>query len=321
MSKIRNWFVSNQFKTKVKPEIVRIAAVVVFTFIYGIGVSWFLEASVYPMYTGGIPGLAQLVRDFLVFVLNVDMVSWQGAFLGMFIIVANIPILLLGWFGVSKKFTIYSLVSILIQATILGYIPALPLGLEHPEHAVTISILGGVLIGIGAGGALKYGTSTGGLDIVAQYISLRNGKSVGMISMTMNIMTAILGGLITHGHVVSGVEIIGGVVASYTILRLIISTIVTDRIHTAYQFISVEIISDNPNQIISDILSKIYRGVTLMRVEGGYTHKEKTLVMVIIAAYELTTLTQMVQQVDPKAFMITKPVKQVFGNFKRKTIA
>ncbi len=321
MNKLKDWFSSDQFKLKVKPETIRVFAVVIFTFIYGIGVSWFLEASVYPMYTGGIPGVAQLVRDFMVYVLNVDMESWQGAFLGLFIIIANIPILFLGWFGVSKKFTIYSLVSVLIQATILGYIPSLSLGLEHPEHAVTIAILGGVLIGIGAGGALKYGTSTGGLDIVAQYVSLRNGKSVGLISMSMNICTAILGGIITHGHTVEGVLIIGGVVASYTILRLIISTIVTDRIHTAYQFVSVEIITDNPNDIISDIIGKIYRGVTLMRVEGGYTHKEKTLVMVVIASYELTTLTQMVQLVDPKAFMLTKPVKQVFGNFKRKTIA
>lgn len=321
MNKLKNWLHSDQFKTKVKPEIVRVIAVIVFTVIYGIGVSWFLEASVYPMYTGGIPGIAQLTRDFLVYMIGVEMESWQGMYLGAFIVIANIPILLLGWFGVSKKFTIYSLLSILIQATVLGYIPSISLGLEHPEHAVTIAILGGVLIGIGAGGALRYGTSTGGLDIVAQFVSLRNGKSVGLISVSMNVCIAVLGGIITHGHTVEGVEIIGGVVASYTILRLIISTVVMDRIHTAYQYVSVEIITELPDTIISDILVKMYRGVTLMHVQGGYTKKDKTMIYVVIASYELTMLTQMVKEVDPKLFMIVRPVKQVIGNFKRKTIA
>jgi uncharacterized membrane-anchored protein YitT (DUF2179 family) len=41
----------------------------------------------------------------------------------------------------------------------------------------------------------------------------------------------------------------------------------------------------------------------------------------VIASYELHTLIGLVKQRDPNAFVVTRPVKNVFGNFKRKTIA
>ena len=53
--------------------------------------------------------------------------------------------------------------------------------------------MGGLLTGVGVGGALKYGTSTGGLDIIAQYYSLKNGTSVGFISMVLNVVIALAG--------------------------------------------------------------------------------------------------------------------------------
>jgi len=329
MKKLKAYMQTEDYQMKVKPELKRLFAVVFFTIIYGFGVKWFLESSVIPMYTGGIPGLGQLVRDFMKYALHIDTTPWEGAFLGIWVFVVNIPILILGWVGVSKKFVIYSLISVLIQSTMLGYIPTINIGLNSESQALTATILGGILVGIGTGGALKYGTSTGGLDIVAQYISLKKGQSVGFISMIMNISTAVLGGIISAQYLVDNQVLVGvdqvtaaaGIVISYTILRIIVSTIMTDRLHTAYQFLSVEIITEMPDQIIGDILVKIHRGVTLLNVKGGYTHKEKTLLKVIISSYELTILTQLVHQVDQKAFIVTQPVRQVIGNFKKKTIA
>lgn len=329
MKNIREYIKSEKFINKILPEIKRTIAVVVFTVIYGFGVTWFLEASVIPMYTGGIPGTAQLIRDFMKYTLHMDISGWEGMFLSLFVILANIPIMVVGWFGVSKKFVIYSLISVVIQATMLGYIPSIDLGLNSVNQALTTTILGGILVGIGTGGALKYGTSTGGLDVIAQYISLKKGKSVGFISLSMNVFIALSGGIITGQHLVDEGIIPGitfataaaGIVISYTILRQIVSTIMTDKMHTAYQYLSVEIITENPNDIVSDILVKIYRGLTLVNVQGGYTKKDKTMIKVIISSYELPMLQQRIMSLDAKAFVIVQPVNQVFGNFKKKTIA
>ncbi len=307
------------FKSRLWQETKRILVVVGFTFIYGIGVSWFLEASIVPLYTGGIPGIGQLIRDIIQIIFRIQL---GDNFLGIFIFIANIPLLFLGWFGVSHRFTIYSLISVLIQSLLLSYIPVFDMGLSSEVHALASAVLGGLLIGVGAGGALRYGTSTGGLDIVAQYLAFKKGQSVGFFSMAMNVAIAILGGIIIGGRAnLSGVVISGGVIASYTIIRIIISTIMTDRMHTAYQYLSVNIITINPNELVDAILTKLYRGVTLINVQGAYSHHDKTMVYVIISAYELHALIQMIKQQDDKAFVTTTPVKNVFGNFKRKTIA
>ncbi len=319
MNKFRTWFHSEAFINKIFPEVERLLAVVIFTIIYGIGVSWFLEASVVPLYTGGIPGLGQLVRDAMYVWFNVEV---GNHFLGLFVIIVNIPILLVGWFGISHRFTIYSIISVLVQATILSWFPKINMGLDSVEHVFAAAVLGGLLIGIGAGGALRYGTSTGGLDILAQWFSFKKGKSVGYISMLMNLAIALIGAFIVGGTVgPSGIAVSGGVIASYTVIRIIVSTIMTDRLHTSYQFLSVDIITATPQVLVDEILQKVYRGVTLMKVEGAYSHYEKTLIYVVISSYELHTLVQMVKRVDPNAFVVTRPVKNVFGNFKHKTIA
>lgn len=325
MKKIKSFLKSKKYRNIIKPEIKRFLAVVFFTFIYGIGVAWFLEDSVVPMYTGGMPGLAQVLRDLFVKYNIINEISGK-TFMSLFIFLSNIPLLLLGWFGVSKKFTLYSLVSVIIQSTVIGFIPDSILGLSNLNHALLASILGGLLIGVGVGGALKYGGSTGGVDIIAQYFSLKKGKSVGFISMIMNLAIAVLGALITGGTQIetsAGVltTISAGVIFSYTMVRIIVTTLATDYIHTSYQYLSVEIITENPRAIVDEVLHRLGRGLTLIKVEGAYSNHEKTMVMVVISNYELESLIEIIKEVDIKAFVMAKPVKNVVGNFKKKRIA
>ncbi|CCV64883.1 conserved hypothetical protein [Alteracholeplasma palmae J233] len=321
MQKLKSVIQSEQFRLKIGPEIKRFFAVVIFTLIYGLGVVWFLEASSVHMYTGGIPGLAQVIRDLLVLNGAIAEGSKVGdIFMSIFIIVGNIPVLALGWFGVSKRFTIYSFISIIIQSIVIGFIPKINLGIGSPDQALLAAIMGGLLIGIGVGGALKFGTSTGGLDIVAQYVSLKKGQSVGFISMVLNVLIALFGAIIA-GNNKAAVNSVAGLVFLYTIIRIIVTTIATDKIHTGYLYMGVQIITESPKEVINDILVKLYRGVTLTKVQGAYSQHDKILIYVVISSYELQSLLDIVRRVDDKSFIITTPVNHVYGNFKKKTIA
>ena len=315
MEKVKSYLKSPKFNESIFPETKRLLAVVFFTFIYGIGVSWFLEQSAVPIYTGGIPGIAQVIRDILY---KTGVMEANGEmFISVFILLANVPILLLGWFGVSKRFTIYSIISVVIQSTVIGFLPSIDMGISGPEHALLASMLGGLLIGVGIGGALKFGTSTGGFDILAQYWSLKKGGSVGFVSMVLNIVIAVAGALITGGS--GGFAV--GLIFSYTIVRLIVTTLATDKVHTSYQFLSMEIITESPLEIIEQILYKLGRGVTLSKVFGAYSNSEKTKIMVVISYYEFQSLIDIIDSVDDKAFVIQRPVKNIHGNFTKKRIA
>jgi uncharacterized membrane-anchored protein YitT (DUF2179 family) len=299
-------------------EFKRIFAVIFFTFVYAVGVLWFIEASVVPMYTGGVLGIAQLFRDTLFVVFD----QTTGiAFLATVNMILNIPILILGWKGVSHRFTIHTLISIVFQTLFLSLIPRVDFGLSEQVHVFAASTLGGLLIGIGAGGALRYGASTGGIDIIAQYVSLKSGKSVGFISLVVNIVVAILGAFIIGGQVgPSGVTVAGGIIVSYTIVRIIASTIGLDLIHTSYQHISVQVISNQHEAIAEQIIHTIRRGVTYLEAQGAYSKSNKMMIYVIISRYEFETLFKLIQQIDPKAFIVTTPVRSVYGNFLRKTM-
>lgn len=178
MKKIK--FLNNpKFKTVIGPEIFRIFIVVVSTIIYGIGLGWFIEASAVRMYAGGIPGIAQLIADIIKLSNHGELAEGTRSII-MFttILGLNIPIFILGWFGVSKRFTIYSIISVSLQAIIIGYIKV---DIFKGVEPSLLAIFGGALIGVGVGIAMKFGTSTGGFDIVSQYISLKKGRSVGRI--------------------------------------------------------------------------------------------------------------------------------------------
>jgi uncharacterized membrane-anchored protein YitT (DUF2179 family) len=304
-------------KIVIKDEIIRFSIIVLSTFVYGIGVAWFLEQSVIPLYSGGITGIGQLTRDAIYVWFNVQLPSW---YLSIFIVVANIPIFILGWFGVSKRFTIYSIISIVVQSYALGFLPALDMGLSSPEHALAASAIGGLLIGVGCGTALKFGMSTGGFDIISQYISFKKGVSVGMISLVINVSIAILGGLLVNGHEFKGSVAIGGIVISYTIIRIIISTMATDKVHTAYHYIALQIISCREKEISDYIMKNIVRGVTKLKVTGAYSKEEKSMLYVVITAFELHSLVKEVKKIDPHAFIVSSPVKGIFGNYLNKPI-
>lgn len=291
-------------KTRIYHEIRTLLAVFIFTFIYGIGVVWFLEAAIEPLYTGGIPGIGQLIRSIVLKYSNYDL---GNIFLGAFVLLMNIPTMILGFIGVSKKFTIYSFISVLIQATMLGFIPRIDFQITD---TFTLAVLGGLLTGIGIGGSLRFGTSTGGLDIIAQYLSLRKGMSVGYVSLLLNVLIALIGGFV-YGS---------GAIVAYTVIRIIVTTLVTDKIHTSYNFLKVEIITKVPEKMYDEILVKLYRGVTILKAEGAYSHDEKSILVVVISAYELRNLKSLLKENDPKAFTIITPVKDIYGNFKRKTI-
>ena len=66
------------------------------------------------------------------------------------------------------------------------------------------------------------------------------------------------------------------------------------------------------------ILEQLDRGVTFLEGRGGYTGAPKTVLMTAVKSRQISELKQLVQCIDPNAFMIVQPAHQVLGEcFKR----
>ena len=302
-----------------KKNIVCVIMVTISTVIYCMGVMWFLEPA--SLYSGGVTGIAQLISNSCsrFFNLKID--------LGLIVFLINIPILIFGWKKVSKRFVICSVISIILQTVLMNeIIPVIDFGINTGLNPITgvmfpgsgsemdlllLSFVGGFISGVGSALALRYGTSTGGVDILAQAVSFKKNISIGFISLVVNVIIAILGALLFGNPAV----------AFYTIIRIIVQSVITDKVHTAYNFLKVEIVTTKTQEVSQLLLSDIGRGITIINAIGAYTHTEKSVLEIIISSYEMHRVIDDTKRIDPSAFITVSPVRRVIGNFKRKTIA
>jgi uncharacterized membrane-anchored protein YitT (DUF2179 family) len=302
-----------------KKNIVCVIMVTISTVIYCMGVMWFLEPA--SLYSGGVTGIAQLISNSCsrFFNLKID--------LGLIVFLINIPILIFGWKKVSKRFVICSVISIILQTVLMNeIIPVIDFGINTGLNPITgvmfpgsgsemdlllLSFVGGFISGVGSALALRYGTSTGGVDILAQAVSFKKNISIGFISLVVNVIIAILGAFLFGNPAV----------AFYTIIRIIVQSVITDKVHTAYNFLKVEIVTTKTQEVSQLLLSDIGRGITIINAIGAYTHTEKSVLEIIISSYEMHRVIDDAKRVDPSVFITVSPVRRVIGNFKRKTIA
>jgi uncharacterized membrane-anchored protein YitT (DUF2179 family) len=302
-----------------KKNIVCVVMVTISTVIYCMGVMWFLEPA--SLYSGGVTGIAQLISNSCgrFFNIKID--------LGLIVFLINIPILIFGWKKVSKRFVICSVISIVLQTVLMNeIIPVVDFGINTGLNPITgvmfpgsgsemdlllLSFVGGFISGVGSSLALRYGTSTGGVDILAQAVSFKKNISIGFISLVVNVIIAILGAFLFGNPAV----------AFYTIIRIIVQSVITDKVHTAYNFLKVEIVTTKTQEVSQLLLSDIGRGITIINAIGAYTHTEKSVLEIIISSYEMHRVIDDAKRVDPSVFITVSPVRRVIGNFKRKTIA
>ncbi len=293
-------------KKNVMEESFHVSIVLVTSIVYSLGVMWFLSPA--RLYSSGVTGLAQIIRDIILLCTNQEV----DIPIGIFTFVFNIPLFVYGWKKVSSRFAIYSLLSVVVQSLfMMGWIPEYTFNVNAMENQLLFALIGGLVTGVANGIALRFGTSTGGLDIIAQALSIEKGISIGTLTMIFNCLIALVGG----GVIAGAWEI-----SMYTLIRIIISSIVIDKIHTAYNFVRLDIISDHVDIISERIMAELKRGVTLMSVEGAYTHAQKRDAFVILTSYELSRVKKICMEADPNVFVIIAPAKGTIGRFVRKTI-
>ncbi len=277
--------------------------VVLGSVLYIFGAKLFIQNA--NLYTGGILGIGQLVSaaiykftslspdNLSIFGLKMDLPS-----IVFFLI--NAPIFYLGFKHLGKRFTMLSFISV-VTVTIAGsFMNFKPFDVD----VLTNTVFGGVIIGVGIGICLKVGASTGGTDIVAQYLSLKYNMSFGVISFLINASIVSVSG-----------AMFGWETALYTIINIFIVTTVINYIHTRHQKLLVTIITNNPDDLINEIHSRMIRGITIVPVIGAYSRENKTMLYTVVTSYELYNIKRFVTQHDPTAFVNVTKSHGVFGAF------
>lgn len=253
--------------------------------------NFFIPAKVY---ASGMTGVAQLLSavfgDFLNFKIEA----------GVLILLFNIPIAILGWQKIGKGFTLYSFISSFLISIFMLILPVKAL---TPDPIMS-ALFGGVLSGMGIGFALKYGFSTGGMDIISMVLAKTTGKSIGTLLMGLNMTIAVTAGFLY-----------GWEFAFYTLLSIYVVTKVVDGIHTSQQKVTAMIVTQDPENLTASINSKLIRGITIMPATGGYSKTNRSVLMIVITRYEMYDLEQAVREADAAAFVNFIQTTKIIGEF------
>ena len=266
-------------------------------FLYVLAMNMFISPA--NLYTGGVTGIAQLIIAFASSAFGIQLS------LGGLIFLLNVPLLYLAWRSIGKRFAVLSILTVVLQSIILELVP---MG-KFSDDILLNAVFGGVLIGVGVGMILKIGASTGGTDIVSQYISMKFNGSFGKYSFGINAVIILLAG-ITQGWET----------ALYTIISIYITSVVVDRIHTIHQNLTLYIVTSKEDEMIDAMQKQLYRGITVLEGRGAYTKNNKSVLMIVLSSYELYEALAVIKMVDDHAFTNVVRSEMVQGHFVRKEI-
>lgn len=262
-------------------------------FLYGIYISVFLVPN--GIGAGGLAGISMCMNYLF------------GTKIGVTMAILNIPLFILGFRLIGKKFTIMSAIIVFISSIFIDFLNA---AFTFPvlEEKLLATIFAGVLSGIAMSLLFIGGASTGGMDISAKLIKNKF-KNIDL--------TKIL--LIQDIVIYIFVAIVLGVnAAMYAIIMCFIRSKTIDAIQeglaSSRQCI---IISDLSDEIVHEIQIKLARGVTLLNAEGAYTNTNKKFIYVVLQKNQLVALKKIVDNLDPNAFITVTAVSNVLGNFKQ----
>lgn len=141
--------------------------------LYAVSFNLFMEPN--QINAGGLTGLMMIVVKLTGF-----------GTVGALTIVCNIPLFLLGWKRLGRKFFIGSLIGMLSCNTAIDLLaPILP---EVTGEPLLACLYGGALAGVGLGLVFSRGASTGGTDIVARLAKSRlQNFSMGKVMLGLDI--------------------------------------------------------------------------------------------------------------------------------------
>lgn len=244
-------------------------------------------------FDGGVTGISLLVHEV------------YGFNLGLVILVLNLPLIIISYFSVGKRFAWRTLLSVIFLGICLLLIPDKPLTYDK----LLISIFGGAFLGIGIGLIMRTGAALDGIEVLAVYTLKRTSFTISEIILGINIIIFTIAGFRF------GIE-----TALYSILTYFTATRCIDYVVEGLQaYTGVTIVSGKSEAIKYQLVNKLGRGITVYKGERGFlpgkfeVSSECDIIFTVITRLELRKLKNLVYDVDPKAFVFASTIKEASG--------
>ena len=221
--------------------------------------------------------------------------------LSLIIFIVNAILFVLGAVVLGKKFALTTIT--FVYPTFLSVVRQIPGVADMTDNIMLATIYGGALLGLGIGLIVRVGASTGGTDILA--LVFNKWFHIPVAALLYVVDFTVLGMQVFFSN---SEQIL------YGILALILTTIVLNRVMLMGQSqIQLFIITELYEEVKEKMLKEIDAGVTMVHIETGYGKKQQQGVLCVIPKRKLYSVKELVQMVDPKAFITITQINEVRG--------
>jgi len=242
--------------------------------------------------SGGVSGISQLINHFT---------GWP---IGLMVFIGNVPLFLVGWrFLGGRRFgsrTAAAIVTYSLSVDLLVYI--------LPQEGLTDDILlnalyGAVVAGFGYGLVYRARGTSGGSDILARILNHWRGVSMSASYLVVDSAVILGAGLV-----------FGWKEALYALITLYVSGLVAETTLEGPRTVRTAlIVTAQPELVSQRILEDMSRGVTIMPGTGAYTGAARPVLYCVVTRAEVAFLKSIVNEADPKAFMVIGQAHEALG--------
>lgn len=242
---------------------------------------------------GGLTGIATLINYLFAFPI------------GTFILIMNVPLLFLSYRKLGKSYFSKTLAgTVLVSVLIDIFTPFIP---AYTGNMILVCVFGGFFNGVGIALIFTRGGSSGGTDIIASLIHKYFPHiSVGYIIMLSDAVIVTISAFV-YKSIEAGL---------YAVISIMVSSRLIDRIIYGTSRDNgklILIITEKHNEILSQLLEKVSRGVTVLNAYGGYSGNGKKLLVCAVRPNQVFKVNNIAKSCDPSVFIIVSTATAISG--------
>lgn len=228
--------------------------------------------------------------------------------LSLFLILINIPFVIVGYYQIGKQFAFKSAAAIvgLAVCVIFVHYPVIT------SDKLLISVFGGFFLGAGIGLAIRGGGVLDGTEILSLFLSKKIGLSIGDLILVMNII------IFSFAAWLLGIE-----PALYSVLIYLSASKTVDFLVDGIdEYIGVTIITHRVESMRLMIINKLNKGVTIYEGSRGYgkngdVNRNIEIIYTVVTRMEVSRLNAEIEKIDPDAFVVMNTIKDLKGGMVR----
>ncbi|MDY0214917.1 MAG: YitT family protein [Bacilli bacterium] len=272
---------------------------------------------------GGVSGLSQNFVKLFYDVFGLQTLD-RNILQSILYFILNIPVFVLGWLKIGKRFTVFSIINVMLASLFISIIPHSWETAVLYDSQLTRTLYAGILAGFSAAVAFKGNVSSGGMDIIAYYFANRKSEGVGKYNVSFNVIVVTFYFILNLIHPSTTQDVITDptitsvnvAITSFisSITYLVMTSFVIDLINVRNKKAQVQIIT-NHEELAQILISNFPHGATTVKGVGVYSNNEKTIIYMTVSSNEVADVVRLIQEVDEKAFVNVSDLRQVFGKF------